>query len=636
MRDQGDTIVDLRRLVEHLPAAVYVCEAPSGIIRLYNRRAVELWGREPAPGSTDERFHDAFRLFHPDGALLGYAETPMAGVLRHGGERDEEVIIERPDGARMTVRVNVAAISDHHGRVLAIVNLLQDIGARKRAEEDAARLAAIVASADDAIVSKLLDGRIMSWNRAAEAMFGYAEAEVLGKSITVIIPPDRLSEEEVILSRLKRGEAIQHFETVRVAKDGRRISISLTVSPIRDHEGRIVGASKVARDITRQKQWERERDDLLAREIQARTLAQAANQAKDEFLAMLAHELRNPLGVIVNAVALFEDGGDLPPQYERARRVIKRQGQHLARMIDDLLDVARIAGGHVRLDRECVDLRSIAEQSLESARHRIERKRQRVALSLADRPVAVIGDAVRLQQIVGNLLSNASKYTQPGGSIRIAVAPEDEEAVLTVRDNGVGIPTDRLESIFELFAQVNPTLARTEGGLGIGLTLVKRLVELHGGRVKAASEGAGQGAEFVVRLPLAREALPSERRPVETVVAPQHVLVIEDNDDGREMLGGLLRIAGHEVREARTGAEGIEMALDRAPTVALIDIGLPDVDGYEVGRRLRQRLGSRVRLVALTGYGQPQDRARSAAAGFDEHVVKPVDPSKLAQILQRT
>jgi CheY-like chemotaxis protein/nitrogen-specific signal transduction histidine kinase len=391
----------------------------------------------------------------------------------------------------------------------------------------------------------------------------------------------------------------------------------------------------VARDITRQKQWERERDDLLAREIQARTLAQAANQAKDEFLAMLAHELRNPLGVIVNAVVLFEDGGDLPPRYERARRVIKRQAQHLARMIDDLLDVARIAGGHVRLDRECVDLRSIAEQSLESARHHIERKRQRVVLSLADRAVAVIGDAVRLQQIVGNLLSNASKYTQPGGSIWIAVAPEDEEAVLKVRDNGVGIPTDRLESIFELFAQVNPTLARTEGGLGIGLTVVKRLVELHGGRVKAASEGAGRGAEFVVRLPLAREALPSERRPVETVVAPQHVLVIEDNDDGREMLGGLLRIAGHEVREARTGAEGIEMALDRAPTVVLIDIGLPDVDGYEVGRRLRQRLGSRVRLVALTGYGQPRDRARSAAAGFDEHVVKPVDPSKLAQILQR-
>ncbi|HSL51819.1 MAG TPA: PAS domain S-box protein [Candidatus Deferrimicrobiaceae bacterium] len=628
-------IVDLRRLVDHLPTAVYVCEAPSGIIRLYNRRAVELWGREPAPGSTDERFYDAFRLFRPDGALLGHAETPMADVLRHGGERDEDVIIERPDGARVTVRVNVSAISDQHGRVLAAVNVLQDIGARKRAEEDAARLAAIVANADDAIVSKSLDGRIMSWNRAAEAMFGYAEAEVLGKSITVIIPPDRLSEEEVILSRLKRGEAIQHFETVRVAKDGRRISISLTVSPVRDHEGRIIGASKVARDITRQKQWERERDDLLAREIQARTLAQAANQAKDEFLAMLAHELRNPLGVIVNAVASFEDGGDLPPQYERARRVIKRQAQHLARMIDDLLDVARIAGGHVRLDRECVDLRSIAEQSLESARHHIERKRQRVVLSLADRAVAVIGDAVRLQQIVGNLLSNASKYTQPGGSIWIAVAPEDEEAVLKVRDNGVGIPTDRLESIFELFAQVNPTLARTEGGLGIGLTLVKRLVELHGGRVKAASEGAGRGAEFVVRLPLAREALPSERRPVETVVAPQHVLVIEDNDDGREMLGGLLRIAGHEVREARTGAEGIEMALNRAPTVVLIDIGLPDVDGYEVGRRLRQRLGRRVRLVALTGYGQPQDRARSAAAGFDEHVVKPVDPSKLAQILQR-
>jgi PAS domain S-box-containing protein len=558
----------------------------------------------------------------------------MAEVLRDGGERDQEVVIERPDGSRVTVRVNIAAITDDQGRVVAAVNVFQDVGERKRAEEDAARLAAIVANADDAIVSKSLEGRITSWNRAAEAMFGYEATEVLGKSITIIIPPDRLGEEDMILGRLRRGEAIQHFETERVAKDGRRIAISLTISPVRDREGRIVGASKVARDITRQKQWEREREELLARETEARIQAQAANQAKDEFLAMLSHELRNPLGVIANAVALLEGAGELPPQLQGARRAIRRQTQHLGRLIDDLLDVARIAGGQIRLDDECVDLRAIAAESVESARHLVERKQQRVALSLEDRPVPVVGDAVRLQQIVGNLLGNASKYTPAGGSIQLAVAAQAEEAVLTVRDNGVGVPPDRLESIFELFAQVNPTLARTEGGLGIGLTLVKRLVELHGGRVKASSEGPGRGAEFVVRLPLAREAPPSGRSPVEPVVTPQRILVIEDNDDGREMLGGLLRAAGHEVREAATGTEGIAMAGELAPTVVLIDIGLPDLDGYEVGRRLRQRLGSRVRLVALTGYGQPQDRARSAEAGFDEHVVKPVDPSKLAGILQ--
>jgi PAS domain S-box-containing protein len=235
-------IIESTTLIAQLPIAVYVCEAPSGLVRLYNQRAVELWGREPTLG--EQRYCGAIRLFRPDGTHLPHAETPMAEVLLFGGERNDDVVIERPDGSRVVVRVNITALRDPEGRIVGAVNAFQDVTERKKFEDDAARLAAIIVSADDAIISKSLDGRIMSWNRAAEALFGYTEAEVLGKSITIIIPPERLHEEEVIISRLRRGEAIEHFETERIGKDGRNIQVSLTVSPIRDRRGRIIGASK--------------------------------------------------------------------------------------------------------------------------------------------------------------------------------------------------------------------------------------------------------------------------------------------------------------------------------------------------------------------------------------------------------
>ena len=633
---QAGALPDFRQLIAHLPIAVYVCEAPSGVIKMYNRRAAELWGREPQLGETGERYCGAFRLFSPDGSFLPHAETPMADVLRHGGHRDEDVVIERPDGTRLTVRVSIAALRDAQGRIVGAVNAFQDITERKLAEEAAAYLGAIVASADDAIISKTLDGYITSWNAGAERIFGYPEVEAIGKNITLIIPPERVEEEELILTRLKHGQRIEHFETERVARDGRRIPISLTVSPVRASDGRIIGASKVARDIGERKRFEREREELLRRESSARVQAQTANRAKDEFLAMLAHELRNPVGVIVNALAVLDEDRDVRPEHARARRVIRRQAEHLGMLLDDLLDVARITGGHIELEREAVDLGAAIEQAVETERHRIEGKRQHVALSLGSEPVTVIGDPVRLHQIFGNLLNNAWKYTPPGGSIGITLGVEGDEARVKIKDSGVGIPADKLESIFELFTQANPTLARTEGGLGIGLTLVKQLVKLHGGTVEARSEGLGRGAELHVRLPIARTApAPSPPSSVSIQLVSQRVLVIEDNSDGRDMLVTVLRLAGHEVQAAGTGAEGVQLALQYSPAVVLLDIGLPDLNGYEVGRELRQRLGPSVRLVALTGYGQPQDRARTEEAGFDAHVVKPVDPAKLTTLLQR-
>ncbi|HXG04059.1 MAG TPA: ATP-binding protein, partial [Candidatus Binatia bacterium] len=310
-----------------------------------------------------------------------------------------------------------------------------------------------------------------------------------------------------------------------------------------------------------------------------------------------------------------------------------RQADHLNRLLDDLLDVVRISSGRLELEREPVDLGEAVEQAVDAQRHRLDAKGQPLSVSRPAQPVTVIGDAARLQQAIGNLVNNASKYTPAGGSIRVSLERDGRHAVVRVSDDGPGIPPDQLEAIFEPFVQVNPTLARTDGGLGIGLTIVKRLVELHGGSVRA--ENTGRGAEFVMTLPVADPAPLRAPAGAGYRPRPRRVLVVEDHDDGREMLAATLRLDGHQVIEAATGEAGIQAALQHRPEVVLLDIGLPDVKGYEVGRRLREQFGGAIRLVALTGYGQPHDRARSTEAGFDAHLVKPVDPQKLGEVLDR-
>ena len=381
---------------------------------------------------------------------------------------------------------------------------------------------------------------------------------------------------------------------------------------------------------------EQEREELLRERI-ARAAAEAANKSKDEFLTVLSHELRNPVGVIMYALAVLEASKELDParmpQLNQARSVIRRQTQVLARLLDDLLDIARISNRRIELHLQHVDVRSIVRQAVETERHRIEQKRQQVTLRLGDEPVMVVGDAIRLHQVVGNIVNNAWKYTEVGGSIDVAVATENAWATVRVLDNGAGIPPDRLEAVFELFTQANPSLARTEGGLGIGLTLVRHLVKLHGGEVQARSAGLGKGAEFIVRLPLVSEASQRADSPAPAALTPRRILVIDDSTDGREMLSMALRMSGHEVFEAATGHEGIEMARRYTPAIVLVDIDLPDIDGYELARRIRQTNGKTVRLIALTGYSRPEDRGRAEQAGFDAHAVKPIGPSRLAELL---
>jgi signal transduction histidine kinase/CheY-like chemotaxis protein len=378
---------------------------------------------------------------------------------------------------------------------------------------------------------------------------------------------------------------------------------------------------------------EHEINELLDRERTARHEAETLNQAKDDFLAILSHELRNPLNAIVNAVGVLDEVGGRQPMALKAQGLIRRQTTHLARLLDDLLDAARIGRGHLEVRLETMDLRAAANAAVEKLSHRFRAKRQQLHLSLPERPVPVRGDVNRLQQVVANLLDNASKYSPEGGRIELTVAVEDERAVLRVRDGGIGIPADRRRTIFEPFTQGHPRQSR--GGLGIGLSLVKRIVDLHGGTIEVGDTPDGPGSEFTIGLRLSAEPLPAAG-PAAPPLGRRRLVLIEDNDDGREALAMALRAAGHHVEAAASGEAGIALALRGRPDYVLVDIGLPDLDGYAVAQALRPRLGRKVKLVALTGYGQQQDRRQSAAAGFDLHLVKPVAPGDVLRILAGT
>jgi len=521
----------------------------------------------------------------------------------------------------------------------AIAHLQQKASSLEgRAEETASRLAALVESSDDAIIGKALDGIITSWNRGAERLFGFAAEEMVGRSITEIIPEDRRGEFATIIGTIRAGKRVDHFETERLRKDGRRIFVSLTVSPIRDAAGRVIGASKIARDVTERRRLDIEREELIAIAQRARAEAEATSRSKDDFLATLAHELRSPLAAVRNAVV----SARLDPNLrERAVEIAFRQTEQLTRLVDDLLDVARITQGQVRLRRERVPIREILERAVEATRFLIAERGHTLSVSQPADDVGVYADAMRLEQVVVNLLSNAAKYTERGGHIELSAEQREGDVVIRVRDDGIGIEAEMLPRIFDSYVQAANGVAPAPGGLGIGLTVVKRLVTLHEGRVEAHSEGLGKGAEFVVRLAAVSTAgtkradglAPSERP---TNPAGARILVVEDHVDAADALAMLLTVFGHRVRVARDGPSALEAARAEVPALMLVDIGLPGMDGYEVARRVRETAAlDGVVLVALTGFGNEADRKRALAAGFDAHLTKPVVPAVLRGLVER-
>jgi PAS domain S-box-containing protein len=554
-------------------------------------------------------------------------ENPTLRALREGtivGLANYTVLIAR-DGTERMIDDSAAPIRDRAGAMVGAVLVFRDVTERRRAEETQALLAAIVESSEDAIVSKTLNGIIRSWNSGAEQLFGYQRSEAVGQPITLIVPPERIDEERRILDRLRRGERIEHFETVRVSKDGRRLDISLTVSPIRDGEGRIVGASKVARDIT-----ERKRAAEALRE---------ADRRKDEFLALLAHELRNPLAPLRNGVQIMRLAAGDPNAVAQALGMMERQLGHMVRLIDDLLDISRIGRNKMELRRSRVLLADVVSSAVETAHPLMDAAGHTLVISLPPEPVFLDADLTRLAQVFGNLLANSAKYTERGGHIGLVAERCGEDVFVSVRDNGIGIPAESLPHIFDMFSQVDRSLERSRGGLGIGLALVKGFVEMHGGTVTATSDGPGKGSSFTVRLPMVGAvpepvpaALPQDQRTA--AGTKRRILVVDDDRDSARSMARLLALLGNDVRTAHDGLEAVKVAEEFRPEVILMDVGMPRLNGYEATRRIREQpWGRGLIIIALTGWGQEGDRVESREAGCDRHLIKPVDIRGLEKLL---
>jgi PAS domain S-box-containing protein len=562
------------------------------------------------------------------------AENPALRALREGvgvGLTNDTVLIAR-DGSERPIDDSAAPMVSESGAPVGVVLVFRDVTERRRAGEAQARLAAIIESSHDAIISKTLNGVIRTWNAGAERLFGYRAEEAIGRSITLIVPPERLDEEQEILSRLARGERIEHYETVRMARDGRRIDISLTVSPIRDTDGHIIGASKIARDVTGRK----EAEEALRAAVEA---LQEADRRKDEFLALLAHELRNPLAPLRNGLQVMRLASGDADLVARTRDMMDRQLSHMVRLIDDLLDVSRIGSNKMELRRSRVLLADVLSSAVETARPALEAAGHELTVSLPPEPILLDADLTRLAQVFGNLLNNSAKYTERGGRIWLTATREGGEVLVSVRDTGIGIPADALSTIFGLFSQVDRPMERSAGGLGIGLALVKGLVEMHGGSVEAASPGQGQGSTFTVRLPVLENRpespaeVPAERGP-DSSGPKRRILVVDDNLDSAASMATMLRLLGNEVRTAHNGIEAVELAEGFLPRVVLMDIGMPKLNGYEATRRIREQpWGRGMVVIALTGWGQDVDRARSKEAGCDGHLRKPVNLPDLEKLL---
>jgi PAS domain S-box-containing protein len=590
----------------------------------FNQACVEFSGRTPELGS--DHWCVTWKLYNADGTPLPHDQCPMAVSLKERrAVRGVEAIAERPDGSRIWFEPYPMPFFDADGNLAGGVNMLVDITRQKNSQSASAFLAAIVETSDDAIITKNLDGVITSWNYGAERIFGYTSAEVVGKPVTILIPPDRQHEEPAILAKLRRGERVDHFETIRIRKDGAPLHISLTISPVRDDSGRIVGVSKIARDITERKLAERA---LLE-----------ADQRKNEFLATLAHELRNPLAPIRNSLHILRIAGTEDPATLRIHEMMERQVNHMSRLVDDLLDVARITSGKILLRNEPVEVAAVIRGAVELSKPMIDAGSHRLATTLPASPLTVEGDLVRLTQVVTNLLNNAAKYMEPGGQIWLTVTSAGGQVEISIRDTGIGIAPDALLRLFEMFAQGDRDGNRTKGGLGVGLALAKRLVEMHGGQIEGRSPGLGQGSEFIVRLPLAKQQLsPNDDEPLarEAASARQasRILIVDDNRDAATSLGMLLRMLGNDVQTANDGPAALELVASYEPTVVLLDIGMPGMNGYEVARRARELpVCKDTVFIALTGWGQEEDRRRTREAGFDHHLLKPVNLGALKVLL---
>ena len=509
------------------------------------------------------------------------------------------------------------------------VGTVQDITDRKKADEAVQRLAAIVETSEDAIISKDLNGIIMSWNGGAERLFGYRAEEVVGKPITILIPSDRRDEEGGILQRIRQGQRVEHYETVRQCKNGTHIEVSLTISPLRDKTGMIIGASKIARDISERKLTERELE-------RAKEAAEAASRSKDRFLAVLSHELRTPLTPVLMTAALRERDPDLPQSLRADMAMIRRNVELETKLIDDLLDLSRITSGKLSLRLESLDLNAAVEQVCDICHSQIQEKGIQLFVVLDATVEMVTADSSRLQQVLWNVLKNAAKFTPQGGTIRVTTSRVGAGRMqVQVEDSGAGISAQMLPKIFDAFEQGDARVTRQFGGLGLGLAISKALVELHHGSIRVESPGIGAGCTVTIEMPAA-----ASHKEASSAVGdfkagnseqPLRLLIVEDHADTALLLKRLLETSGYAVKTAGGVAEALEAAAREPFDVLVSDLGLPDGTGCELMRQIRER--QPLRGIAMSGYGMEEDVRQSLEAGFSEHLVKPVDISTLERTI---
>jgi PAS domain S-box-containing protein len=789
----------LARIIDSSDDAI-ISKDLNGTIQSWNRAAERIFGF-----TAEEAIGRSIRMIIP--ANRQHEEDALLARIRQGeGISHFETIRQHKDGRLVPIALTVSPVRDEHGTVVGASKIARDISERKRAELASRRLAAVIEWSDDAIISKNLDSTITSWNRAAERMFGYTAAEAIGRSIRMLIPPELQDEEDVLLARLRAGEAIDHFQTVRLRKDGGKVTISLTVSPIRDDSGVVIGASKIARDITEQSRLRAvareqaliteklgEIGATIAASLDRATIAQQvadlatslvhaefgafsyeivdahsgeaqtmyafagsatepkvrqrqaaagvapalhgpgvvrfddvslesrdglnspafsmlpadpplrsyltvpvtgsagdvigglvfghsragmfteqherlvagiaawaslalenarlyatareADRLKDEFLAVLSHELRTPLNAIMGYARLLRGGVLSGEKAARGLETLERNAGSLTQIVEDVLDISRIVSGKIRLDVQPVDLPLVVHNAVATVQPAADAKRVRLQAIVDPRVGPVSGDPDRLQQVVWNLLSNAVKFTPKGGRAQIRLEQVNSQVEVVVSDTGTGIKPEFLPYVFERFRQADAGTTRLTGGLGLGLSIARSIVEMHGGTLHASSDGEGRGATFCVRLPLmivhrdrapeVREHPRTERMAPLTALADLtgiRVLAIDDEEDARELLRVVLEAAGAEVRTLPSAAAALEQIESIDPHVIVVDLGMPEIDGFQFIRQLRSLPNAAIREIpaaALTAFVRSEDRTRALQSGFEMHLAKPVDPGEL-------
>jgi PAS domain S-box-containing protein len=630
--ESASTEERLRSVIDHVLDGIITIDA-RGVITTFNRAAERTFGytaEEVIGQNVKVLMPGPYRDEH-DSYIANYLHTGQAKIIGIG----REVVGRRKDGTMFPMELAISEFSLGDGRYFT--GIVRDITDRKRAEaevyETEERMRSVVDHVVDGIITIDDGGAIESFNPAAEQIFGYRRDEVLRQNVRMLMPEPYHGEHDGYIANYQRTGQPKIIgigrEVLGRRRDGTTFPMELAVSEF--HSGSRQFFTGIVRDITERKKLE----DQLRQRLEE--LAEADRQ-KNEFLAMLGHELRNPLGPMRNALYIMKRAGPDARTAEEAHGLIERQLQHLVRLVDDLLDISRIIRGRIELHRERIDLSAVVRRAVETAQPVIDAHGHVLEVSLPAEPVYVVGDLIRLAQVVSNLLGNAAKYSAKHGRIRVAMVRENGEAAVRVEDEGEGIAPELLPRIFELFVQGEHTLARSQGGLGIGLTLVRRLVEMHGGTVAAESRGRGQGSRFTIRLPALRaetvpESSPREMRRTQAG-ASRRVLVVDDNVDAADSISAVLRLFGHHVQCVYDGPSALAAAGEFRPDIVVLDIGLPGMDGYEVARRLRSSKETRtVPIVAVTGYGQDDDRLRSLESGCNEHLAKPVDPEVLQRLV---